>query len=98
MDELADRLAAAADLMITVDRSRPALGVPSSAFGAGDAGVPGRLGRELHTHWTTVLDARSREATATAARLTDLAQALRATAQNYAETDDEAARRVARRP
>jgi len=97
MDQLADRLTADADLVTTVDRSVAALGVPPNAFGADEAGVPGRLGRELRAHWMAVLDARRREATDTAARLTDLAQALRATTHSYADTDDEAARRVARR-
>jgi hypothetical protein len=97
MDQLADRLDLAADTLSAVDRSVPGLGVPPGAFGAADAGVPGRLGHDLHARWLAVLDARAREAADTAARLTGLAQSLRATSMAYADTDDEAARRVQRR-
>lgn len=97
MDQHADRLELAADTLTTVDRSVSGLAVPPSAFAAGDSGVPGRLGRDLHIRWTAVLEARAREATEAAARLTDLAHALRATAKDYTDADDEAARRVQRR-
>jgi Excreted virulence factor EspC, type VII ESX diderm len=97
MDRLADRLDFAADKLTTVDRSVTGLGVPPGAFGADAAGVPGRLGRDLHARWLAVLDARACEAGDTAGRLTDLAESLRAAAQNYTDTDDEAARRVQRR-
>jgi hypothetical protein len=97
MEELADRLDAAADLLTTVDRSVPTLSVAAGAFAADDAGLPGRLGRELHHRWTTVLDARAREAAAAATRLSGLAQAVRAARREYADTDDEVARRVADR-
>jgi hypothetical protein len=96
MDHLADHLDVAAEALTTVDRSVPGLVVPPGAFGAADAGVPGRLGRDLHARWLAVLDARAHEAADTAARLTDLAQSLRATSNDYADTDDEAARRVQR--
>jgi excreted virulence factor EspC (type VII ESX diderm) len=97
MDRIADRLDLVADALTTVDRSVPALAVTPDAFGADDTGVPGRLGHDLHARWTAVLDARAREAADTAARLTGLAQSLRATAKDYTDTDDEAARRVQRR-
>ena len=97
MDQLADRLDVAADALTAVNRSVPGLAVPPGAFGAADVGLPGRLGHDLHARWLAVLGARSREAADTAARLTDLAQSLRATSKDYADTDDEAARRVQRR-
>jgi hypothetical protein len=96
MDDLADRLESAADLLSTVDRSVPSLAVPPGVFGADDLGVPGRLGRELHAHWAAVLDARSSEAAQASARLIDLAIGLRKTAQDYAETDESIGRRIRR--
>jgi hypothetical protein len=96
IDPLADRLSAAADLLTTVDRSVPGLGVSAGAFGADDAGMPGRIGHELHTHWYAVLAARSQEAADAAARLTDLAQSVRETSQDYADVDESAGRRIER--
>lgn len=96
METLADRLDAAADALATVDRTVPGLAVSAHAFGADDAGVPGRLGRRLHAHWEAVLDARAREAADAAGRLSELAGALRAAEQTYAETDAGVARRVRR--
>jgi hypothetical protein len=96
MDQLAERLETAVDALTTVDRSMPALSPPAGAFGADDAGVPGRLGRQLHAHWQAVLDARSREAGDAAARLADLARSLRTTEQKYAEADAAVADRVER--
>jgi len=97
MDELADRIELAADTLASVDRSVTGLAVPPTVFAADDRGVPGRLGRDLHSRWSAVLDARAREAADTATRLTDLAQSLRATAKDYADADDAAARRIQRR-
>jgi hypothetical protein len=96
VDQLADRLDAAADALATVDRAVPSLAVPAGAFGADDAGVPGRLGRDLHAHWMAVLAARSREAADASGHLNHLAQALRTTARQYADTDDAVGRRVRR--
>lgn len=100
MDHLADRLDRAADTLTAVDKRMPALTVAATAFGVSGAeagpGLPGRLGRELHTHWTAVLDARSREAAGAAARLTEAAQSVRATSQHYADTDDMVRRRLTR--
>jgi hypothetical protein len=96
MDELAQRLESAADALTTVERSVPALEVPAGAFGATGVGVPGRLGRRLHTHWRAVLEARAGEAAEAAARLADMAQALRATQRAYADADEAVARRVER--
>jgi hypothetical protein len=97
MDRSADRLESAADLVAAVHRSVPALTVSAGAFAADDAGLPGSLGRRLHTHWTAVLSARADEAAEAAARLTDLADALRCTERHYADTDRSVGRRVERR-
>jgi hypothetical protein len=94
--ELAARLDTAVHTLSTADRAMSALSVPARAFGAEDAGVPGRMGRELHARWDAVLAARSREAAQAAARLTDLAASLRTTRQQYAEIDETVARRIER--
>jgi hypothetical protein len=96
MEHLADRLDQAVDTLATVDRRMPALAVAATAFGADDAGVPGRLGRALHDRWAAVLDARGREAATLAARLSDAAGAVRATGREYAATDDGVRRRLER--
>jgi hypothetical protein len=96
MDVLSDVWDTAADTLNTAGRSLPLLAAPADAFGADDAGRPGRLGRDLHAHWAAVLDARAHEAADTAARLAGTAQALRLAHQRYTETDDLAARRLRR--
>jgi hypothetical protein len=96
MDGLADRLDAAAEASTTVHRALPLLDPPAEAFGADGAGRPGRLGRDLHTHWTAVLDARAREATDAVARLSEAADAVRLARRRYAETDELAAHRLRR--
>ncbi len=70
MTDLADRLDQAADTVDSAGRRLPGLAVAAAAFGADDAGLPGRLGRDLHAHWSAVLDARTRETIGAAARLT----------------------------
>ncbi len=96
VDGLADRLADAADLLTTVDRSLPGLAVAAGAFAADEDGVPGRIGRELHAHWSAVLTARAQEAAETAARLTDLSASVRSATRGYTDTDEAAARRLGR--
>lgn len=97
MEQMIDQLHAAADLLATVDREVSTLEVPAGAFGADDAaGLPGRLGRRLHSHWSAVLSARAQEAAATAARLTELAAALRETQRHYAETDSAVGQHIER--
>jgi hypothetical protein len=93
---LSSTLDAAADALTTVDRGVAALTVPAGAFGADDAGAPGRIGRELYARWHAMLAARSREAVDAAAMLTGLAADLRTTARQYAETDEVAGRRLER--
>ncbi|GAA3346103.1 hypothetical protein GCM10020358_55790 [Amorphoplanes nipponensis] len=96
MDKLAERLESAADALSTVDRSLSAHSASPGAFGADDAGTPGRLGRELHARWQAVLAARAQEAAAVSARLTTLAADIRLTGRAYNQTDDEAGRRIRR--
>ena len=96
MDHLADRLDRAADTLAMVDRRLPALTVAASAFGADDAGVPGRLGRALHARWAAVLEARGREAADLAGRLAEAAGAVRAVARDYEATDETVRRRLER--
>ena len=96
MDDLAERLESAADVLTTVDHSLPALDVPAGAFGATGVGTPGRVGRQLHAHWRAVLEARAREAADVAGRLGEMARALRATQRSYADADEAVARRVER--
>lgn len=96
MDNLVEGLDRAADTLATVDRRMPALAIAAAAFGADDAGVPGRLGRELHAHWQAVLDARAREAAAASARLTEIAGSVRVTRRQYTETDEAARGRLLR--
>ncbi|MGX6605362.1 type VII secretion target [Micromonosporaceae bacterium Da 78-11] len=96
MDQIADRLDQVADVLRAVDRQIPALSIAPGAFGADDAGTPGRLGRELHAHWAAVLDARSQEAAGAASRLSEVAQSVRITRRQYAETDETVQRRLKR--
>lgn len=96
MEELAERLEAAADALTTVERSWSAPACSPGAFGADDETTPGRLGRRLHDRWLAVVEARSREAAAVAARLTTIAADVRQTGRAYAETDDEVGRRIRR--
>src|SRR5690349_23762819 len=88
MDDLADRIEGAADTLAAAGRRLLALTVAATAFGADDAGLPGRLGRELHAHWAAVLDARGREAAAAAHRMSEMAGSIRVTQRRYRETDE----------
>ena len=93
---LADRLESAADALTTVDRSLSAHAGSPGAFGADDEGAPGRLSRRLHDRWLDVLAARSAEAAEASAQLLRLATDTRLIAAAYAETDEEAGRRISR--
>jgi hypothetical protein len=98
MEQLADRLEQAADTLTTMDKRMPGHAVEGSVFGANDpgGGLPGRLGHELHEHWTAVLSARSQEAARAAARIADTAQSVRETLRNYGDTDELVRRRLTR--
>ncbi|MEU8821976.1 hypothetical protein [Actinoplanes sp. NPDC048796] len=94
MDHLAERLDRAADDLRSVERAVAALTVPPGAFAESSAGLPGRLGRSLHEHWTAVVAARAQEASGASGRLTAMATSVRATRDDYAETDDAVRRRL----
>jgi hypothetical protein len=96
MEELAERLDHAAGTLSAVDRRLPALSVEPWSFGADEAGAPGRLGWELHAHWVAVLNARAQEAASAASRLSEVAQSVRVTRRQYAETDETVQRRLMR--
>ena len=96
MEHLALSLESVADALTTVNRSLPAHAAPPGAFGVGEEGVPGRIGKQLHDRWRAVLNARSQEAAETAKHLLDLAADVRMTAKEYAETDDDTSRRMRR--
>lgn len=96
MEHLTGPLSAAADALATVDRVVPTLAVPAGAFAADDAGVPGRLGHQLHAHWSAALAARAQEATEAANRLKDLAAAVQETRRDYEETDRAVEGRIGR--
>jgi hypothetical protein len=64
----------------------------AGVFGDGP-GRLGELGRDLHRQWQRCLDARAREAHAHAARLVEVADAVRRAGAGYAEMDDGAQRR-----
>lgn len=95
-DAIATQLGAAASTLSVMDRSVLSLESSAAAFGAEGGGVPGRVGRILHAHWSAVLAARAREAADTAARLTDLADSVRRTHRDYADADESAAQVVKR--
>lgn len=96
MERLAEGLHAAADAVTTVDRRITALSISPGAFAAGEAGLPGRLGRQLHAHWSAALAARAEEAAAAAAQLQDLAAAVAQTTETYEQTDQAAATHIER--
>lgn len=96
MDRLADRIDHAAAVLATMDRRVPELSPAAADFGADDTGRPGRIGRALYAGWTTVLAARAREAADASAELTEMARSVRATAGDYAATDDAVRRRLRR--
>lgn len=84
-------------LLVTDGADRGGVRVAGSGRDAADApGLPGRVGRALHGRWAAVLEARSHEASAAAARLTALADSVRATQRNYTETDQAVQRRFTR--
>jgi hypothetical protein len=97
VDHLAGHLHNAAAALTGIERAlREAADAPA-AFAADTAGLPGRLGRSLHARWSAELTDHAEEAADLATRLTDTAQAVRASLSRYAETDDLVRRRLDRR-
>ncbi|GIG90888.1 hypothetical protein [Plantactinospora endophytica] len=91
--DLAGRLDSVAGTLADLARRLPYAGPDGSAFAADGSGRLGEVGAMLHRQWSTALDNRARELTATAERLTDTAAALRIADQAYADVDVEAYRR-----
>lgn len=93
IDELARRVGDAADA-VTEAAARLGDSDPGPrAFGTDAPGALGELARDLHTVWSGALGAREREAAAHGARLTELAGALRQSAQGYRDAEDGAHQR-----
>lgn len=87
-DESADRLGTAAQRVVRIDP-------PATAFGIDAPGRLSDVGCALREQWLAAIGERQREAARLAARLSDVATALRAAATGYAEADVAAARRTA---
>ncbi|WP_433793091.1 hypothetical protein [Actinoplanes sp. CA-252034] len=96
MDRLADQIDHAAAALAIMDRRLPELLPGAAEFGADDTGRPGRIGRALYAGWSATLSARAREASGASARLTEIAQSVRAGENAYIETDDLVQRRFQR--
>jgi Excreted virulence factor EspC, type VII ESX diderm len=96
MNHLADTLERGVDALAMMQARLPHLTVPVEALAPDESGLPGHLGRSLHSHWSAVLSARSREAASAAARLSELAAAVRTAQDHYTSTDEAAAARLRR--
>jgi hypothetical protein len=96
MNHLADNLDRVVDALVTMEARLPRLTVPVESLAPDESGLPGRLGRSLHAHWSAVLSARSREAASAATRLSELAAAVRTAQDHYTSTDEAAAARLRR--
>jgi hypothetical protein len=83
----AETLAGAAGRLDRADPGR-------RAFAGSGGGSLGDVGRDLHDRYVTALAARGREAAAQAARLDDLAAALREAADRLRGADAASARRL----
>jgi hypothetical protein len=87
IDELAHRVTALAE-EVAGAAARLGLADPGArAFGVDSPGRLGELAGDLHGLWAGGLAAREREAAGQGARLTDLAGALRRTADGYREAE-----------
>nr|WP_296077135.1 hypothetical protein [uncultured Actinoplanes sp.] len=93
MNHLADTLDRAVDALTTMEARLPRLTAPGDSLAPG---LPGRLAHALHSHWSAVLAARSREAGAAAARLSELTAAVRTAQEHYTSTDETVAARLRR--
>lgn len=93
IDELAHRVAAEADAVTDAAARLGRCDPGPRAFGTDAPGSLGELSRDLHALWSGALGAREREAAAHGARLTELAGALRQSAQGYRDAEDGAHQR-----
>jgi hypothetical protein len=91
-----ERLVEAAQAMTAAERVLSRMEVDPAALAVSAPGLAGQLGRALHQRVVEALTARSREATDAARRLGEVADALRTTADRYADVDAAASRRMSR--
>jgi hypothetical protein len=91
--ELAAQIDRAGEVLTAAGTGLADLAPPAGGFGATAPGRLGELGRDLHAQAVAALAARSREAAAHGARLSDTAQLLRWVGANYAEAEDAARER-----
>lgn len=99
MDELVRLGVELEDAAVTLReaaRRLPADAPAAPAYGSDAPGLPGELGSALHARFAEALQARTREAVETAARLTDAATAVRTAASRYADVDRSTDRRLRR--
>ncbi len=91
--EIADRVGTVADEVSGAGARLGLIQPGPGAFGGDGPGRLGELGRDLYGAWQAAIAAREREAAGHGARLTDLAAALRRSAEGYRQVEDEAHRR-----
>lgn len=89
LDDLADRIDAAADALAGASTTMTLADPGARAFGGDAVGGLGELGRALHRQFAGALAARGREAAAHGARLADTAQAVRLVAGGYRGLEDD---------
>lgn len=100
MDLIAERLDSVADALTTVERRLASTESLDAGLGGAasreGAGLPGLTMKMLYDHWAAVSAARSREAADVAHQLARLADDVRTTARDYADTDAAVAHRIHR--
>jgi hypothetical protein len=93
LHDLVRRLADADAALSDTAAALPGSGPGPAAFGADGPGALGELAADLHRLWATAVDARTREAAAHAARLSDVADAVSRADTGYGDVDDAARER-----
>jgi hypothetical protein len=93
LDDLADRVDAAGDVLAGASTTMALIDPGARAFGADAGGALGELGRELHGRFAAALSLRGRESADHGARLAETAQSLRVVVAGYhdVEADTKAA-------
>ncbi len=95
MKLIAERLDEVAASLTTVERRLGAEAGPEM-FASAEAGTPGRAAQRLQEHWAAVVGARSQEAADVARQVARLADDVRTTDRDYADTDHAVAARLRR--
>jgi hypothetical protein len=93
LHEVARRLDQAADTIAHAAVVLDNLALDARAFAADAGGQIGDVGRAMHAQWASALAARSREAAAAGARVSDIGETLRIVATGYTDADEAAWRR-----